>query len=144
DLDDAEGDATSPEAKIAIARAAEAAALATDPRITNSEGAEYGDRRARFAYATSHGFARAYATSSFTISAAPVAAANGEMQRDYWWSTARKRARLEDPASVGRTAASRALRRLGARKIKTTEVPVIFDPENAASLIRTIAGASSG
>jgi PmbA protein len=144
DLEDVAGDSTSPEDKIAIAREAEAAALASDPRITNSEGAEYGDRRARFAYATSHGFARAYATSSFTISVAPVAAANGEMQRDYWWSTARKRACLEDPASVGRTAAARAVRRLGSRKISTTEVPVIFDPENAASLIRTLAGAASG
>jgi PmbA protein len=144
DLEDVAGDSTSPEDKIAIAREAEAAALASDPRITNSEGAEYGDRRARFAYATSHGFARAYATSSFTISVAPVAAANGEMQRDYWWSTARKRACLEDPASVGRTAAARAVRRLGSRKINTTEVPVIFDPENAASLIRALAGAASG
>jgi PmbA protein len=144
DLEDVAGDSTSPEDKIAIAREAEAAALASDPRITNSEGAEYGDRRARFAYATSHGFARAYATSSFTISVAPVAAANGEMQRDYWWSTARKRACLEDPASVGRTAAARAVRRLGSRKISTTEVPVIFDPENAASLIRALAGAASG
>jgi PmbA protein len=144
DLEDVAGDSTSPEDKIAIAREAEAAALASDPRITNSEGAEYGDRRARFAYATSHGFAHAYATSSFTISVAPVAAANGEMQRDYWWSTARKRACLEDPASVGRTAAARAVRRLGSRKISTTEVPVIFDPENAASLIRALAGAASG
>jgi PmbA protein len=144
DLEDVAGDSTSPEDKIAIAREAEAAALASDPRITNSEGAEYGDRRARFAYATSHGFARAYATSSFTISVAPVAAANGEMQRDYWWSTARTRACLEDPASVGRTAAARAVRRLGSRKISTTEVPVIFDPENAASLIRALAGAASG
>ncbi len=144
DLEDTAPDDTPPEAKIAVAKEAEAAALASDPRITNSEGAEYGDRRARFAYATSHGFARAYATSSFSISVAPVASANGEMQRDYWYSTARKRARLEDAASVGRTAAARALRRLGARKIKTTEVPVIFDPENAAGLVRALAGAASG
>jgi PmbA protein len=144
DLEDTAPDDIPPEAKIAVAKEAEAAALASDPRITNSEGAEYGDRRARFAYATSHGFARAYATSSFSISVAPVASANGEMQRDYWYSTARKRARLEDAASVGRTAAARALRRLGARKIKTTEVPVIFDPENAAGLVRALAGAASG
>ena len=144
DLEDTAPDDAPPEAKIAVAREAEAAALGSDPRITNSEGAEYGERRARFAYATSHGFAHAYATSSFSISVAPVASAHGEMQRDYWYSTARKRARLDDPASVGRTAAARALRRLGARKIKTTEVPVIFDPENAASLVRSLAGAASG
>jgi PmbA protein len=144
DLEDTAADDMSPEAKIAVAREAETAALETDSRIANSEGAEYGERRARFAYATSEGFARAYATSSFSISVAPVASAGAEMQRDSWYSTARKRARLEDPASVGRTAAARALRRLGARKIKTTEVPVIFDPENAASLVRTLAGAASG
>src|SRR4030095_4243165 len=121
-----------------------AAALESDPRITNSEGAEYSNRHARYAYATSHGFAHGYATTGFGISVAPIASRNGEMQRDYWYSTARKRARLEDPAAVGRTAAARALRRLGARKIKTTEVPVIFDPENAASLVRSVAGAASG
>jgi PmbA protein len=144
DLEDDAADDTSPETKVGVARAAEAAALASDPRISNSEGAEYGDRRARYAYATSHGFARAYSTSSFSISVAPVACQNGEMQRDYWHSTNRKRARLEDPASVGRTAAARALRRLGARKVKTAEVPVIFDPENAAGLVRILAGAASG
>jgi PmbA protein len=144
DLEDTEADDPGPEAKIALAREAEAAALASDPRITNSEGAEYGDRRARYAYATSHGFARSYATSSFSLSVAPVASRNGEMQRDHWYSIARKRARLEDPGSVGRTAAARALRRLGARKVKTAEVPVVFDPENAASLVRALAGAASG
>ncbi|MEX2147839.1 MAG: metallopeptidase TldD-related protein [Candidatus Rokuibacteriota bacterium] len=133
-----------PEDKIEIARRAEAAALAVDPRISNSEGAEYFDRHARYAYATSHGFARGYETSHFGVTVSPVAAQNGEMQRDVWYSTARHRAALEDPESIGRTAAARALRRLGARKMKTTEVPVIFDPETAASLIRAIAGAASG
>src|SRR2546429_8372923 len=66
------------------------------------------------------------------------------MQRDYWYSSARKRAGLDDPATVGRTAAARAVRRLGARKVKTVEVPVVFDPETAASLLRSIAGAASG
>lgn len=144
DLEDRTPGELTPEEKIAIARRAEAAALESDPRITNSEGAEYGDRRARYAYATLHGFARSYATSSFSISVSPVAAAGGEMQRDYWYSVARQRARLDDPVDVGRTAARRALRRLGARKVKTTEVPVIFDPETAASLVRAVAGAASG
>src|SRR5881296_2333251 len=143
DLEDG-GEDLAPEGKIEIARRAEAAALESDPRITNSEGAEYSDRRAHYAYATSHGFARGYATTSFGISVAPIASRNGEMQRDYWYSAARKRARLEDPAAVGRTAAARALRRLGARKMKTVEVPVIFDPETAASLVRAIASAASG
>jgi PmbA protein len=95
-------------------------------------------------YATSHGFARGYATTSFGLSVSPVASAGGEMQRDYWFSAARHRAALEDPAAVGRTAARRALRRLGSRKVKTVEVPVVFDPDTAASLVRSIAGAASG
>src|SRR5213594_3561818 len=117
DLEDSSDD-LSPEEKIEIARRAEAAALESDPRITNSEGAEYSDRRAHYAYATSHGFARGYATTSFGISVAPIASRNGEMQRDYWYSAARKRARLE--------------------------VPVVFDPDTAASLVRSIASAASG
>ena len=143
DLADASPDET-PEAKIDVARRCEAAALESDPCITNSEGAEYYDRRARYVYATSHGFARGYATTTFGISVSPVAARNGEMQRDSWYSTARKRARVEDPVAVGRTAAARVVRRLGARKVKTVEVPVVFDPETAASLLRSIAGAASG
>jgi PmbA protein len=144
DLADATGHDLAPEAKIEIARRAEAAALAEDSRITNSEGAEFYDRQARYAYATSHGFERDYATSSFGITASPVASENGEMQRDSWYSAARKRARLEEPEAIGRIAAHRAVRRLGGRKVKTVEVPVIFDPENAASLLRAMAGAASG
>jgi PmbA protein len=144
DLADPGGHDLTPEEKIELARRAEAAALAEDPRITNSEGAEFFDRRARYAYATSHGFERAYATSSFGITVSPVASQNGEMQRDSWYSTARKRARLDEPEAIGRVAAGRAVRRLGARKVKTVEVPVIFDPENAASLLRAMAGAASG
>jgi len=143
DLDDPSPDPT-PEEKIALARRAEAAALAADPRIGNSEGAEYSDRRSRYAYATSFGFAREYATSSASLSVSPVASQNGEMQRDHWWSSSRKRGALDDPETIGRIAAERTLRRLGARKVKTTEVPVIFDPENAAGLVRAIAGAASG
>jgi PmbA protein len=133
-----------PEAKIELARRTERAALETDPRIANSEGAEYWDRRARYVYATSHGFARGYATSAYGLSVSPVASAGGEMQRDSWYSAARHRGALEAPEAIGRTAARRALRRLGGRKVKTVEVPVIFDPDTAASLVRSIAGAASG
>jgi PmbA protein len=143
-LEDSASVDPAPEAKIELARQAEAAALASDPRMTNSEGAEYWDRRARYAYATSHGFAQGYATSAFGLSVSPVASENGEMQRDYWYTAARHRAALEPPDAIGRIAARRALRRLGARKVKTTEVPVIFDPDTAATLVRAIAGASSG
>ena len=144
DLDDPTGHDLAPEAKIELARRAEDAARSADPRITNSEGADFFDRQARYAYATSHGFEREYPTSSFRISASPVASRDGSMQRDSWYSMTRKRARLDDPESIGRIAAERAVRRLGARKVKTAEVPVIFDPENAASLLRALAGAASG
>jgi PmbA protein len=144
ELEEQGGEELTPEAKIELARRAEAAALETDSRIANSEGAECWDRRARYVYATSHGFAGGYATTSLGISVSPVASANGEMQRDYWYSAARHRGALENPAAIGRTAARRALRRLGGRKVKTVEVPVVFDPETAASLVRAMAGAASG
>ena len=144
DLSDATGHDMTPEDKLELARRAEAAAMAEGAEITNSEGAEFFDRRASYCYSTSHGFSHTYSTSSFGITASPVASRDGEMQRDSWYSTTRKRAKLDDPESIGRTAARRALRRLGARKVKTTEVPVIFDPENAAGLLRAMAGAASG
>ena len=96
-----------PEEKIEIARRAEAEALRADPRITNSEGAEYWDRTGRYVYATASGFAAGYATSSFGISVVPVASQNGEMQRDGWHSMARRRERLDSPEAVGRIAAQR-------------------------------------
>jgi PmbA protein len=144
DLEDRPGHELTPEDKIAIARRGEAAALAVDPRITNSEGAEFADRHSIYTYATSHGFAGTYAGSTFGLTVAPVASKNGDLQRDAWYTTTRKRARLEAPEEVGRIAARRALRRLGARQVKTVEGPVVFDPETAASLVGLIAGAASG
>jgi PmbA protein len=144
DLDDPTGHDLSPEEKIDLARRCEAAALEADPRITNSEGGDFSDRQARYAYATSHGFAGHYETSSFSLSVSPVASRDGEMQRDSWYHVTRKRARLDAPEDIGRIAAGRAVRRLGARRVKTVEVPVVFDPNTAASLVRHIAGAASG
>jgi len=144
DLHDPTGHDLAPEEKIELARRCEAAALEADPRITNSEGGDFSDRRARYAYATSHGFRGEYETSSFSLSTSPVAADNGEMQRDGWYHVSRKRARLDAPEDIGRIAARRALRRLGARRVPTTEVPVVFDPETSATLLRHIAGAASG
>ena len=143
-LDDPRGHELEPEAKIELARRCEQAALRYDPRITNSEGGDFGDGHARYAYATSHGFAGEYRSSSFSLSTSPLASANGEMQRDGWYHVTRKRASLDAPEAIGRVAAQRALRRLGARRVKTAEVPVIFDPQMAATLIRHIAGAASG
>ncbi len=144
DLWDDEGHALSVEAKVEQARRAEAAALAADPRIKNSEGAEFYDRQSRVAYAATGGFAGHFRLSSFALSVTPVAVENGHMERDYWYSAARKLRGVEGPEALGREAARRACRRLGARKQPTTEVPVVFDPETAASLIRAFAVAASG
>ncbi len=144
DLEDADGHRLSPEEKIRLAQRAESAALDFDPRITNSEGAEFFERQARYAYATSQGFFGSYPTSSFSLTVSPVASVNGEMQRDSWYTVARKRERLDPPEEVGGIAARRALRRLGARRVKTADVSVVFNPETAASLVRALAGAASG
>src|SRR5713226_6725791 len=102
DLRDPRGHDLPPEEKIELARRCEASALGADARITNSEGGDFGDRRARYAYATSHGFSGTYETSSFSLAVSPVAAENGEMQRDSWYHVTRKRALLEAPEEIGR------------------------------------------
>ncbi len=130
--------------RIALAAAAEAAALDFDPRIRNSEGAEYAHGEARILFANSHGFTGEYRSSSVSLSASPVAVADGRMQRDGWYSVGRRLGSLELPEAVGRTAARRALRRLGARKVATQQVPVVFDPDMAAGLLRSLCGAVSG
>ncbi|HEX7547585.1 MAG TPA: DNA gyrase modulator, partial [Candidatus Methylomirabilis sp.] len=116
DLWDAEVAALPIPDRIGLAREAEAAALACDPRIVNSEGSEYGHRDARILFANSHGFAGDYRASSASLSVTPVAKDDGGMQRDGWYSVARRLHRLESPEAVGRIAARRTLRRLGARK----------------------------
>ena len=144
DLWDAEGHRMGVEDKIDWARRAEAAALEADPRVRNSEGAEFYDRQGRVAYASSGGFAGGFRVSSFALSVTPVASDDGDMERDYWYTAARHLADLEGPEEVGREAARRAVRRLGGRKGETVEVPVVFDPETAASLVRSLAVAASG
>jgi PmbA protein len=144
DLLDEDAGSVSVEEKIQMALATEKSALEYDPRITNSEGAEFSNQSGGIIYVSSHGFSGEYRGSTFGHSVAPVAAENGAMQRDYWYSSNRKFARLESPQSVGVKAARRALRRLGARKVKTCEVPVVFEPEIAASLLRSLSSAISG
>lgn len=134
----------SPEEKIALAREAETVALSVDPRITNSEGAEFSSGDHEVLYANSLGFSGRYRTSSYSLTVVPVAAHNGAMQRDYWYSSHRKFTQLESPAAIGQKAAERALRRLGARRVKTQEAPIVFDPQMAASLLRHLASAISG
>jgi PmbA protein len=144
DLFDDQGRGLPIEEQSRIALEAEKAALDFDSRITNSEGAEFSGGASRILYANSHGFCGEYRGSTYGLSVAPVASSNGAMQRDYWYSSQRKFSRLESPASVGRRAAERAIRRLGARKVKTRDCPVVFDPEIAASLLGQLASAVSG
>lgn len=134
----------SAEAAVQWCRDAEAAAMDADPRITNSEGGEFASGTHRVFYAASNGFSGGYQTSSCSLSAVPVATDNGSMERDYWYSARRRLADLDSAESIGRRAAERALRRLGSRKPATSSVPVIFDPDMAASLVGHIAGAVSG
>src|SRR5579863_8939911 len=130
---------------LALARTAEKAALGVDPRLKNSEGAEFGSGNYTVLFANSQGFSGGYAGTSFNLGAAPIAQSDdGKMQQGYWYTASRRFDRLEDAEEVGRTAAKRALRRLGARKIKTTRVPVVFDPDMAATLLRSLVGAASG
>jgi PmbA protein len=144
DLSDEQGRSVSVDEKIQIALAVEKNALGYDSRITNSEGAEFSNQFGRVIYASSHGFSGEYPGSTFGHSVAPVASENGTMQRDYWYSSNRKFSRLESPKSVGEKAAQRTLRRLGAKKVKTSEVPVVFEPEIAGSLLRNLSSAISG
>jgi PmbA protein len=125
--------------RIAYARRAEKAALEFDARIKNSEGGSFDAATGHKILANSHGFVGEYRRSYCSVAAVPIAQdENGAMQRDYWYSVARSLNRLESPEHVGKRAAQRALRRLGARKVKTQQVPVIFDPLVANSIIEHI------
>jgi len=125
--------------RIAYARRAEKAALDADPRIKNSEGGSFDAATGHKILANSLGFVGEYRRSYCSVAAVPIAQdENGAMQRDYWYSVARSLNRLEPPEHVGKVAAQRALRRLGARKVKTAQVPVIFDPLVATSILEHI------
>ena len=132
------------EYKIAQAKAAEKAALSYDPRITNSEGGSFDSRLGGHVFANSLGFTGGYQTSYCSMSAVPVAQQDGNMERDFWFTLARSADKLEAAEEVGVRAAKRALRRLGARKVATQKVPVVFEPRVARSLIDNLFEAVSG
>jgi PmbA protein len=131
-------------AAIDLAIACEASALGYDKRISNSEGATVWTNRGVRAYGNTHGFTGSYAKTSHTLSCAVLGSADGGMERDYYYSSARDPADLDTAESVGVKAATRALQRLGARKIKTTRTPVILIPELARGFIGHAMGAISG
>ena len=131
--------------RIEWARRAEAAAMAADKRITNSDGGSFDVSTGQKAMANSRGFVGSYRTSYAGVAAAPLATdANGKMQRDGWWSGARRLKLLESPEAVGAEAARRTLRRLGARRVPTQRVPIVFAPETARTLIGSVFEAASG
>jgi PmbA protein len=130
--------------RIERARRAEATALAASPEITNSQGASYGSGEGSIVLANTLGFLGGYRSSSVSLSVVPVAERNGQMERDYWFTSGRGLGDLLAPEEVGRIAAERTLRRLGARKVATCEVPIVFDQEMAGDLLGEIFGALTG
>ena len=132
------------EGAIELGREAEAAALAADKRIANSDGATVSRGESEFVYANSNGFAGGYRTSRHHIDCAVVGEDNGAMQRDFWYTAARASEDLLPAADVGRIAGQRTARRLNARRLPTTECPVIFEAPEAADLLGAFVGAVSG
>ena len=132
------------EAAISMAIECEDAARSYDERITNSEGASVSTNSGARAYGNSHGFLQSLAKSSHSLSCTVIGEADGDMQRDYWYSAARDATALDATRSVGERAARRTVDRLGARKIETTNAPVVFAPEMARGFVGHAMGAIAG
>ena len=132
------------EEAIELGRTTEAAALAVDPRITNSEGASVSRSEAEFVYANTLGFSGGYKSSRHHIDCSVIGEHDDAMQRDYWYTAARAAEDLLPPAEVGRIAGMRTARRLNARSLDTIECPVLFEAPEAVDLIGAFVGAVSG
>ena len=134
-----------PAERIEVARICEAAALAYDPRIRNSGGGEFDAATSHKILMNSRGFTGEFRRSYCGFSTQPIAHDDhGNMQRNYWYSSSRTTLLLEDAVNVGQEAARRTLRRLGARRVKTQQAPVVFAPEVARSIIGNIFDAANG
>jgi len=144
DLDLAHPWDVTPERACEMALECEAAAMAVDARITNSEGAGVSTHRGVRAYGNSLGFLAAYPGTVHSLSCAVLGSSGEEMERDYWYSTARDWRALESAVSVGRASGERAVRRLGARQLGTMKVPVLFAPDVARGLVGHFVGAVRG
>jgi PmbA protein len=127
-----------------LARRCEAAALATDKRITNSEGAGVSAQQSHFFAGNTRGFRGGYASSRHSLSVAPIAGRGADMQRDAWYTSERDARDMAAPEAVGRYAAERALSRLRAHKVPTCEVPVLFESTLASGLLGAYVQATSG
>jgi len=134
----------SPERAIELALESESVARDFDKRITNSEGASVGSHQAFRVYGNSHGFVGGYGGTRHSVSCCVIGQQGDNMQRDYWYSSSRDACTLEAPDVVGRKAAERTVRRLGARRMGTRQAPVIFAAELAGGLIGSYLGAVRG
>jgi PmbA protein len=132
------------ERAIELAQACEAAGFAVDRRIANSEGATVSTQEAHFIYANSLGFLAGYPSSRHSVSCSLIAGQGDAMQRDDWYDTARDALDLGAPEAVGKRAGERAIKRLGAKKIATMQVPVLFEAPVASSLLGHYVSAVSG
>ena len=132
------------EGAIELARRCEAAALAADARITNSEGATVSTHSAQRVYGNTLGFLGGYPSTYSSVSCVVMGQQGEQQERDYWYTAARDWRALEDADSVGRRAAERTVRRLGARRLSTLRAPVLFVPELARGLIGHFIGAIRG
>jgi len=130
--------------RIEQARLTEEAAFDADPRIANSEGASFDAYTGSRVFANSRGFEGVYRVSSCSLSTTPVARQGDTMERDFWYSSARSYSKLERPAAIGKRAAERTVRRLGARKVATQKAPVVFDALTARSLLANVFDAVEG
>ncbi len=132
------------EEKIALAKQCEAAAFAADSRITNSEGAGFGSGTTYTVLANSRGIVAAYHSSGCSLYCQPLAEEQGKKQVDYEWSFRRAYAELEKAEEIGRRAAMRVVRKLGARKVPTQTAPVVFERRVAAQLWYAVMAAVNG
>ncbi|WP_404828182.1 metalloprotease PmbA [Fluctibacter corallii] len=144
DLDLYHPEALDTEKAIEMAIAAEEAALSADSRIINSDGASYNANLGAKVYGNSHGFIAGYPSSRFSMSCVVIGEQDGDMQRDYSYTVSRKASDLVLPAQIGKEAAQHTVSRLGARKIKTAKVPVLFHRELAPGLLGHFVSAISG
>lgn len=130
---------------IACALRGEAAARKADPRVTNSEGATFSRAVGATAFAQSDGFAGGWRGTYLSLYVEPVCDDEGGKKRNgYWWTASRRLDGLADAEAVGLEATRRTVAKLGARKIATCEVPVVFDPEAARGLLRELVGVANG
>lgn len=133
-----------PEQAIEQALSCESAAFDFDARIRNADGTSLNTHQGCRAYGNSNGFIGGYCSTRHSLSCVMIAESEGQMQRDYFYDVNRIGEALIDPQTIGRRAAERAVRRLGARPIPTCEVPVLFAPELATGLFSHFIAAISG